>query len=270
MSSLVRAYAYRPQKSFFHSLGPMVKFIWVLSIGTLASVLNSAIPTIIILVVLFSIVGLAKTPRGNLKVGLLFFGLISIAQFNTLLWLSWRGSPMIWGYGPFIITLNSLEYAVAVGFRLLILGFSAMVFVNTTNSRDMALSLIQNFRLPYRIGYMLFLVMRYIPLFEIDLRTIQDAHRVRGIGEKTGLIGRFRDFRRYTIPLLVMELTRARVTATAMETRAFGAYPTRTYVTELRTSRRDKIFVAVWLLFCAVLLVLGFTYFTVFQIGKYY
>lgn len=197
------------------------------------------------------------------------FGVISAFQFNTLLWLSWRESPTIWAYGPFVITTNSLEFAVAVGFRIFILGISAMVFVNTTDSREMALSLIQNFHLPYKIGYMLFLVMRYLPLFEIDLRTIQDAHKVRGIGEKTGLRGRFENYRRYTIPLLVMELTRARITATAMETRAFGAYSERTYVSEVKATKQDKIFLLVWVVYIVTLLVLSFTYFEMFGVGKY-
>jgi len=269
MSSVVRAYAYRPLNSYFHSLTPTVKFIWVVSIGGLASVLNAAIPTVIIFVSLMIAVWLAKIPLGNLKVVGMIFGLISAFQFNALLWLSFRESPIIWQNGIFVITADSFEFAVAVGLRLFILAVSAMVFVNTTDPREMALGLIQNFRLPYRIGYMLFLVMRYLPLFEIDMRAIQDAHKVRGIGEKTGIRGRLDNFRRYTVPLLVLELNRARITATAMETRAFGAYPKRTYITEMHFSKRDKIFLAVWLAFAITLVVLTFTYFKVYSPGKY-
>jgi energy-coupling factor transport system permease protein len=53
---------------------------------------------------------------------------------------------------------------------------------------------------------------------------------VRGVVHQGGIVGRFGEMKRYAMPLLVGSLRKASMMVMSMESRAFGAYPQRTFV----------------------------------------
>jgi energy-coupling factor transport system permease protein len=76
--------------------------------------------------------------------------------------------------------------------------------------------------------------LRVIPLIEDQLRTVQAAQMVRGVGAEPGIRGFIKNGTRYTVPVLVGVMRECNVMVYSMESRAFGAYPTRTFVNDVR------------------------------------
>jgi energy-coupling factor transport system permease protein len=117
----------------------------------------------------------------------------------------------------------------------------SFVFVRCTNPRDLAVGCIQVLRVPYRFGYSLFIALRVIPLIEDQLRTVQAAQMIRGVGAEPGIRGWIKNSMRYTMPVLVGVMRECNVMVYSMESRAFGAHPTRTFVDDVRMKRSGII-----------------------------
>ncbi len=91
-------------------------------------------------------------------------------------------------------------------------------------------------------------VHRYLlPLLEDEYADLQDAHNVRGAGAGNGIRDRLQRWQRFTVPFLFSALQRAQVTALAMDSKAFGAYPTKTFYHQVAYPLRGKIFSAFWI-----------------------
>ena len=128
----------------------------------------------------------------------------------------------------------------------------------TTDPSDFALSLIQQARIPYRFGYAILVAYRFIPLWTEELETIRAAHKVRGVGKRGGLKGQLREWQRYAIPLLASAIRKSERVAIAMDSRAFGSTPNRTYYRELHVRGADWAFLAAVLaLLAAIFLALN-------------
>jgi energy-coupling factor transport system permease protein len=109
----------------------------------------------------------------------------------------------------------------------------SIAFVATTSPTDLVLSLIQNARFPYRLGYGILVAYRFLPMWRTELETIRAAHRIRGVGRRRG------EMRRYAVPLLASAIRKAERVAMAMDSKAFGAARSRTYYRRLRVTAVD-------------------------------
>ncbi len=83
---------------------------------------------------------------------------------------------------------------------------------------------------------------------------------MRGVAQQRGLLGRIRDMRRYAMPVLVGSLRRASTMAMSMESRAFGAYPTRTFIETHRMGPAGAVT-------CAVLVLAVIAWYTALSLG---
>ncbi len=150
---------------------------------------------------------------------------------------------ILWHWGPWTIAAEGLRAAVGLGLRVTTFMATSLLFVSTTDPTDFALSLIQNLHLPYRFGYGILVSYRFLPLLRREYETIRMAHRVRGFAEGQGLRGLIARTRRYAIPLLAAAIRKSERTALAMDAKAFGAGPERTYYRQMRLAWRDAAFV---------------------------
>ena len=96
-----------------------------------------------------------------------------------------------------------------------------------TTGRDLASALVHQFRVPYRFAYGALAVLRFVPRLRTEVEVVRAAHRVRGVREGRGPVGRFRSTTRLLIPLLAGAIRHAERVALAMDARGFGAHPTR-------------------------------------------
>lgn len=143
--------------------------------------------------------------------------------------------------------------AVVVGFatalRLVAIVALALVAGMATTGPDLARSLVQQLRVPYRVGYTAIAAFRFVPRFRHELDLIRQAHRIRGAHGGRGPFAAIARGAGYVVPLLAGAIRHAERVALAMDARAFGAHPTRTERHTVPFRTRDVVFI---LLFWAV------------------
>lgn len=150
--------------------------------------------------------------------------------------------------------------ALAVGFatalRLGAILALALIGGLTTSGPDLARSLVQQLRVPYRLGYTAIAAFRFVPRFRSELEVIRQAHRVRGSRGGWGPLAAVARWTGYVIPLLAGAIRHAERVALAMDARAFGAYPTRTERHLVPFRARDTVFILLfWALSATIFVV---------------
>lgn len=159
--------------------------------------------------------------------------------------------------GDYRFNVGALYIGGSTALRLTSLALLALLSGLTTDGPDLVRALVQQLRVPYRIGYTALAAYRFVPRFAHELEIIRAAHRVRGMAGGRGPIRALRRYLGYVVPLLASAIRHAERVALSMDSRAFGAHPTRTerYLVPFRT--RDWVFVAsFWVASAAILLTL--------------
>jgi energy-coupling factor transport system permease protein len=169
---------------------------------------------------------------------------LPLAAF-TALYADLSGVPdpqVFWRWGLWSLAWEGVRSGIGVGLRVTCFLATSLLFLSTTDPADLAISLIQNLRIPYRFGYGVLISFRFLPQLRMEFDTIRLAHRVRGAGRRAGPRGALDQLRRYAIPLLAAALRKSERTALAMDAKAFGSGPQRTYFRQMRVGRRDLFF----------------------------
>jgi len=236
---------------FLHRLNPLAKVGAPLpAMGLLVFSRDIALPlAFLALALVVILVGTHLRPRYlvALLVGMpaliLFFG------FTTGLWtdpavvdrstLLFRIGDYRFYVGSFILGLTTTLRLGSIFVLALIAGFS-------TTGPDLVRAMVQQLRVPYRIGYTALAAYRFVPRFGHELQVIRSAHRVRGMAGGRGPLASVRRYLGYVVPLLAGAIRHAERVALAMDSRAFGAHRTRTerYLVPFRV--RDGVFLAIF------------------------
>ncbi len=145
--------------------------------------------------------------------------------------------------GPWQLFAGAVETGFSTALRLGAILALALAAGFTTTGPDLARSLVQQLRVPYRVGYTALAAFRFVPRFAHELDVIRQAHRVRGAHGGRGPFAAVARWWGYVVPLLAGAIRHAERVALAMDARAFGAYPDRTerHLVPFRT--RDIVFV---------------------------
>lgn len=231
--------------SFLKRRNPVVKLGALLLLSlSLTAIFDPVTPA------LFAVMGfLATWLLGGVRPGRLLRALapVGIAGIGILVanMLFGRGLPndtVLAAWGPFTVTDGRLMVGGSIAVRLLAFAALSLCFALTTEPGDFILSLTQQLRLNYRVAYGVLVGYRMLPLLQSEYQHIRAAQRARGLAESRGPVGAVRRLRRYAVPLLAGAVRRAGRVALAMDARAFGAYPQRTYRLRLRVGREDWAF----------------------------
>jgi energy-coupling factor transport system permease protein len=184
-------------------------------------------------------------PRQILRVLLPFsVAVLGIFLANVLFNRLNGSSPALFYVGPLKVTAPALTAAASLSFRVLAFAAFSLVFVKTTDASDLILSLVHQCRLHYRLAYGTLVGYRMLPLLQGEYETIRAAHRVRGVQEREGRLAVWGRVRRYAVPLLAGSVRQAGRVALAMDARAFGAFPQRSYRRRMVVTRQDWWFLA--------------------------
>jgi energy-coupling factor transporter transmembrane protein EcfT len=109
-----------------------------------------------------------------------------------------------------------------------------MVFLRTTQASSMMKGLRRI--VPYRILFLLFTSLRFVPFFAREIQEIVMAQKLRGaqLSARRAILPRFWGdaFFCVILPMLVRALKTADEAALSAEARGMGAYPERTYYDE--------------------------------------
>jgi energy-coupling factor transport system permease protein len=223
-------FQFRSGNSFFHRLDPLTKLAWLFGISLLAfGAYIGWVQVVITAIVLFTALVLARLPPLDVWRGTWLFA-VACLSFLIIQTLTLPGSHVAFRLLGHPIYAESFDYALASALRIYTIILSSLVFVRTTDPRELAIALVTQMRVPYRIAYAFFIALRIIPTVEEEIKTIRAAQAVRGVVRQRGITGRIGEMKRYSMPLLVGSLRKASTMVMSMESRAFGAYPTRTFV----------------------------------------
>jgi energy-coupling factor transport system permease protein len=247
----MRPFRYVPGSSFLHRLNPSIKLLAVVVVTVAITFVFDIVTPLVFLAaaVLLLIIG-GRISAGYVLVSLAPFVLVSVGfVFLYAIFGPNTGPNTIVALGPFRVSREGIELGVSVGLRILFLVSTSLLFIATTEPGDLVLSLIQQARLNYKLAFAMLVAYRFIPIFAEEYANIRAAARVRGIGSGSGPIDAIRALRRDAVPLLAGAIRRSERLALAMDSRAFGAYRTRTYRKRLTVKPSD------WLFLIAVIVV---------------
>jgi energy-coupling factor transport system permease protein len=242
--------------SVLHRMDPMCKLLAVCGFSLLVAV--TADPRELLVLAISIIAGallLGHVPPSQVLRGARIFLVFGAGVMTFQLLFNHFGEPVA-RLGLLTIYSNGVEFGLLKMLNICVIALSSFTFIWTTNPRSLIVTLV-HFGVPYRFAWALFLVLRFGPVFEDELRVIQDAQRVRGFKQRAGLSGKIEQYKRYTIPMLVSMVRKATTIAIAMDGRAFGAFPDRTFVDDFRWSRSGFVLLAVLALAVALTIAFG-------------
>ncbi|MED3625532.1 MULTISPECIES: energy-coupling factor transporter transmembrane component T [Neobacillus] len=240
------AFQYQEKKSFMHDMDPLSKIVWMVCISVLVFIYETALPQVALffLILMTAFLFARLSPKFVLR-GIWIMLIFSIGFFILQVLLV-PGNKVLFSLGPLPIYMESVDFATAITFRILTIFTSSLVFVATSDPRDIVISLTQQLKIPYRYAYSIFVALRFVPTLESEARIIEAAQTIRGVGKQKGLKNKAENLKRFSLPLLMGALRRVRVTANTMEARGYGAYSDRTYIRTLKISKKGIVFVLIW------------------------
>ncbi|WP_350348810.1 energy-coupling factor transporter transmembrane component T [Agromyces sp. G08B096] len=260
----------RPARGrFLHALNPLAKLAAPLPV-MVALIFTRGVPipaAILIGALLLILVGASLRPRAVVALVVGTPVLVALLGLSFGVWVDPAripvdapGASVVLAYvGDWRFTLAAYLVGVATAVRIAALVMLSLIAGLTTGGPELVRALVQNLRVPYRIGYTALAALRFVPRFGHELEVIRAAHRVRGTDHGRGPVAWARRTVGLAIPLLASAIRHAERVALAMDARAFGAHPTRTERTISRWRVRDSVFVVVFWAFAALVYWWGLT-----------
>ncbi len=256
-------FAYISGTSLMHKLNPISKLIFLVFLTIYTFLIRSLIllmvlSIVIILTMLLSQISFKMLLR---KLKFLFFVLIISLILNLFFNAIPNEEEIILFYFFNLNFLPIRKLALYFGLRAFFILFtlytSAILFTNTTSTKDFVYSLIR-LRIPYRFCFAFMVGVKYIPTIEQEAKTIALAQQARGFS-----LERVKTFKKAyafiserLVTTLVSILRKGHTTALSMENRCFGIYKKRTNLIVIKFRVRDFIFIT----FCISLFILGILY----------
>ena len=223
-------FQFRAANSPLHQLDPLTKLAALVAVSFLAfGVYIAWVQIVVCAVVLFTAMVFARISPLEILRGTWPF-ILACASFFVIQAINLPGQHIAFHILGRPVYVESADYALASALRIYTILLASLVFVRSTDPRELAIALVVQLHIPYRIAYAFFIALRIVPTLEEEIKIIRAAHMVRGVARQRGLVGRIRDMQRYAMPLLVGSLRRSSMMVMSMEARAFGAYPDRTFV----------------------------------------
>lgn len=228
--------------SFLHRLDPRPKFTIVLAV--LAYVLLFERPDYMlvafgaVIAIIWLLGGISPLAYGKLLV--FFLPLILAVTFIQGLTQHPPDSTNVVVLGPAGLSDAGLLLGASIGIRLATMGLTFMMFSMTTTPKDVGLA-IHKAGVPFRYAYLATFGLRFLPMLQADLATIQNARAVRGDQD----VGSRNPFRRLKslpmsfFPLAANSLRQSSETAKALELRGYGSSEQRTTVFDLELRATD-------------------------------
>jgi energy-coupling factor transport system permease protein len=245
----MRLFLYQERTSFLHRLNPLTKLAVNLPMWVVLSMVTDSVTPLVFILLVGSVLWLLGKVDPLRQARLLWpFWVMALGMLITFALFeqpSRAGYQVVWQLGWLLVTDEGLLVGLATALRILALFSCSLLFVMTTDPVDFIQSLIQQTSISYRFGYGVLAAYGFVPLLAAEVEQIRAAHHVRGFAPGWGPRGLWERARVFAIPLLASAIRRADRVALAMDSRAFGTEPGRTYFHEQRFGCADLIFVSV-------------------------
>ena len=161
----------------------------------------------------------------------------------------------------------ALYYAIRTGLLILNLLASAILFIRTTNLKDLTYGLIQ-LKIPYRIAFAFMIGLRYVPLIAMESNTIEIAQTLRGVKLRKGVSVKiiFYFIVQRLTTLLISVLRKSKTTASAIEARGFGYHTKRTNLHQIKWGKNDIVYLMILIILSTILILIGIGIFSTLAI----
>jgi energy-coupling factor transport system permease protein len=178
--------------------------------------------------------------------------MIPVFFFTTAIWTVFYPSAS----GAPVDRLTALRFGVGMACKLETFLTTGFLFLATTTVEEFAYAL-ASLGVPYRVGFVLTLAFRLVPVFLEAALTVRDAQRCRGLDFTQGT---FRErIARYVpviVPVFIGGLRRADQMAFALEVRGFSSGRPRTSLPRPPFAAADALLVAVGVAWLAAVVAL--------------
>jgi len=227
---------YQEKRSWFHSLDPITKTTWVL-LATIWLYFLSDLPNVVLvstLVLTVAILGARIKLTRYVKV------VVSVLAGSMMLILYqgiFRSGPGI-VFGSVRLSFEGMRLGAALSLRTFGIVAGGLALSLTTRPKHIMLAMIR-LGCSYRVAYVVYLALRFLPVCAADLQANQDAMAQREIKKGVGW------YVKSVVAVVITELGKVDDTAIAMETRAFGLYEFRTSLEKISIARSGVLLVAV-------------------------
>jgi energy-coupling factor transport system permease protein len=226
---------FRRVYSPIHNLDPRIKFVYVCAIFAVAIIFGELLPLMILFFMQIPFVLLAGVKCQWLR------SMRGAAFLATIIFLT----NFIFAFIGGRAMAESLENAVAMTLRFIVLVESFSIFFLTTSPDHLGLALEQT-HIPYEFCFAFTTAVRFVPVLAEEAQTIMDAQKARGLElERGNFLKRIRNYIPILIPLIVSAIRRSLELAEAMESRAWGATKKRTNLYVLKMHRGDLVLLAI-------------------------
>ncbi len=256
---------YYPGSSPLHRMDPRLKI--VVAVLTMVSVFIAKKPLAIVWLVMgiSSVVALSRIPFRQVarSVRPILF-VILFAFFLNLFTIP--GDEWL-RLGPLRITDRSLETAIRMAIRLVLLIVSTSVILTLTttpiliaDALESLLKPLERLRFPvHELAMMMSIALRFVPTLSEETGKIMKAQSSRGADYDTGgVIQKAKGLVSVLVPLFISAFRRAEDLAVAMEARCYRGGKGRTKLKVMQMTRLDIVAIACLIIFLAVLAVLQF------------
>ena len=139
--------------------------------------------------------------------------------------------------GGLYVYKEGFLYGLIQGLRFSAMTAAGLLLCWTTAPQKMLLGLVR-LKIPYGIAFMAVTAIRFLPILLAEIFIVIEAQRLKGFNPLK-LKSLFKGVMNTLSPVLANSVRRAGVLAASVESRAFRAYPDRTYLRELRYNAVD-------------------------------
>lgn len=234
--------SYITRNSLIHNLHPLTKIVGSLWFLTLSIMVSSPIHLIVILGMVIICGFIAKISHEVLK------SLKAITAFAFIIFLIqilfYKWGTVVFYMIPVVnwlpVTLEGISFGISIALRMMIILLSFIVFLSTTQTRDMMMVLVEKLKVPYDYAFMFVTSLRFIPTFMGEVTAIQEAQKARGYRlEGANPLKKLKAYVPIALPLVIISLAKGERLALAMETRAYSSGIPRTYLKQWKIEVRD-------------------------------
>jgi energy-coupling factor transport system permease protein len=253
--------------SFLFKLDPRTKLLLVLLFTTLVFVINSLIVAVAQMFFFTCICLLAKIPFRKVfpHWKFILFLVLTITALQVFFVYETPGSryllkplipegvPLLGGRGS--LKLDGIFTGMMLSFRIVSLTILLPMLTLTTQTRSLAYG-ITRLGLNYKVAHIITSTLNLIPSFQAEVRLIMEARKLRGVKsfETGGLLAKLKEYKAIALPLMIKAMRKAQIVSLAMDTRAFGAYKTRTWLHQTRMAAIDYGAFAFGIVYAAIIL----------------
>ncbi|MDR2028087.1 MAG: energy-coupling factor transporter transmembrane protein EcfT [Treponema sp.] len=246
---------YIRRDSWLHRLDPRVKLVLTAALAAIALRINTLFPALAMLGGIHLLLISARIPRA--KFLWVWTLLLPVTIMILIFWpLFNREGRVLFSFGILRITLEALMEGAAMSLRICIMGFACFVLLFSTDQAKIVRALVK-LGIPYRIGLMLAIALRYLPTFFGIITMVTEAQKSRGLDLDRGpLIKKLKAYMPILAAVLISGIKTSDNLSKALETRAFSAPARkRTCYSDIAMRPGDFVFLGITLAATVFLLV---------------